>query len=277
MHLFNILLVAIVTFAGTNQTFAAVTNSKVLTADLRDISDGALIAVSTDTNGAKHLRTTKIADEVDDSFVDITNSTNSLDTEERAADVASILSSVGMKLKRLWWLQFGTSENAVKKALGLQGLTGKQLTSHKNFQHFEWVRFRREEDKLYQWLREIPPLPTYGVWEKLGLDKMVLRNMPLKEIKKTAEYATYARYLKKFDKFVMIKRNTIHPARNQIPRSATTTEMTAKAELWAANKMTSEYVLYALGLDKLKGQALTAHGDYKYYLMFLEFTKQKHN
>ncbi|KAG7400336.1 hypothetical protein PHYBOEH_006093 [Phytophthora boehmeriae] len=268
MRLHSTLFVALLALLATSETFATATDSKVSALVSRDTP----ISLNIEPNSKRFLRTAK---NIDDDDNDSTDSTN---TEERKIEVLAGLKKLGMKVKRRFWLEFGMSDDYIKEALGMKGLTGQKLKGHKNYKHFEWIRFRKDGDILNGWLRQEPPLPTFDAWTKLGLEKMVLQNVPLKEIMKTDEYATYERYVKGFDRFIIRTRNSHYPPKNQIPRTARETEMTAKAEIWDRTQMTDDYVLYALGLNKLKREDLVKNSDYqKFFLRFKEVKEETKN
>ncbi|KAG7379760.1 hypothetical protein PHYBOEH_011808 [Phytophthora boehmeriae] len=90
----------------------------------------------------------------------------------------------------------------------------------------------------------------------------------METIKKTKEFKTYARYVKEFDQDVLILRKAGYTPKNEISRLASEVEMTAKAQIWAHNKMTDKYVLYALGLNKLSRAELVNARDYRYFEIF---------
>ncbi|KAG7400359.1 hypothetical protein PHYBOEH_006116 [Phytophthora boehmeriae] len=269
MRLYSTLFVVLLALLATSDTLATTTDSKVLALVSHDIPT----SVSIETGNKRILRTAETSNHNGDN--DLTDSTN---IEERKIEVPAGLKKLGMKFKRRFWLEFGMSDDYIKEALGMKGLTGKKLKEHKNYKHFEWIRFRKDGDILNGWLRQEPPLPTFDAWTKLGLENMVLKNVPLKEIVKTDEYATYARYVEGFDRFIIRTRNSLYRPKNQIPRTATETEMTAKAEIWGRTQMTDDYVLYALGLDKLKREDLVKNSDYqKFFLRFKEVKEETKN
>ncbi|KAG7383904.1 hypothetical protein PHYBOEH_009731 [Phytophthora boehmeriae] len=164
--------------------------------------------------------------------------------------------------------EFGLSDDYVKQLFGMKGLTGEKLTSHKNYKHYEWVRHKKEGQMMGKWLDrwsdDLTPRPTFKVWEHFGLEAMALRNVPLSDIKKTPGFASYERYVKGFDYYVMRWRKSSYPRKIQIPREASRTEMLAKAEIWGKTQMTDDYVLYALGLNKMSRERLAVNDDYNH-------------
>ncbi|RLN52046.1 hypothetical protein BBJ29_010060, partial [Phytophthora kernoviae] len=166
----------------------------------------------------------------------------------------------------------GKSDDYVLNKLGLAGLTGKKLTEHPNYKSFVWYSYKAEGYKLNGWLRK--DLPTFNAWKTLGLENKVALGVPIGTIMKTKEYGTYERYVGQFDKNVLINLKAGYTPKNQIPRLASETEMAAKARIWAENKMKEDYVLYALGLSKVKGDDLMAAKDYKYVKIFKKREKE---
>ncbi|KAG7400354.1 hypothetical protein PHYBOEH_006111 [Phytophthora boehmeriae] len=269
MQLCSTLFVALIALLATSETFATATDSKGSALVSHDIPT----SVNIEPSNKRFLRTTKTIDD-DDS-----DSTNSINTEERKIEMPAALKNLGIKAKRRYWLEFDKSDDYIKEKLGLTGLTGKQLTEHTNYKHFRWIQFRKEGDMLHDWLAQVPPLPTFDAWKKLGLEDMVLKRVQLDVIKQTDKYATYERYVKGFDKFIIREWSRWSPdphvPKNQIPRSATETEMMAKADIWGRTTMSDEYVLYALGLDKLKRAELVKNDDYKKYFLLFKDVKEK--
>ncbi|KAF4315031.1 hypothetical protein G195_011148 [Phytophthora kernoviae 00238/432] len=241
-----------VTLLADSETFATVTesdHSKVLTLASHDIpfSGQSLVADSNDSNEKRYLRTTKLTDN---------------DDKERAGGLSNFFNKLGKRVQRRFWLETKKSDDFILKKFGLTGLTGKELTGHKNYKAYMKLSYKAEGYKLNGWLRE--DLPTFGAWNILRLEDKVTLGVSLETIMKTKEYGTYKRYVGEFDDNVLSTLKAGYTPNNQIPRLASKTEMTAKAQIWAENGMKDDYVLYALGLSKLKGDALKKADDYKY-------------
>ncbi|KAG7380455.1 hypothetical protein PHYBOEH_011443 [Phytophthora boehmeriae] len=261
MQLYSVLFVALLTLLATSETLGTITDSKLVAFVSHDIPT----AITTQSNDKRMLRTAQTSNGTDDNDL--------INTEERKIEVPAALKKLGIKAKRRYWLEFGKSDDYVKERLGMKGLTGQKLKDHANYKHFKWYKIRKDGDMLNGWLRQHPPLPTFDAWTKLGLEKMVLQKMPLKEIVKTDEYATYEQYVKGFDRFIIRTLGPFDTPKNQIPRSATATEMTAKADIWGRTQMKDEYVLYALGLHKLGPDDLAKNKDFQRY--FARFKQVK--
>ncbi|KAG7376033.1 hypothetical protein PHYBOEH_001866 [Phytophthora boehmeriae] len=270
MRVINAILMAMATLFAASGTFVEAIGSHVLTTNDIPTSVHSRITDSHETDNKRYLRATKWTDGGDGED-DSTDETDSTNTEERAGVMGAVkefFSGVGTNLNMRIWLERGKPDEYAFKHLGLEGLTGARLTSHSNYQKFLWYSHKAEGYKLNGWLRKDPPLSTYDGWVDLGLQKLVDRGIPMETIKKTKEFKTYARYVKEFDQNVLNLRKAGYRPQNEISRHASDMEMTAKAQIWAQNKMTDEYVLYALGLSRLSKQDLLKADDYKYYIVF---------
>ncbi|KAG7377069.1 hypothetical protein PHYBOEH_001150 [Phytophthora boehmeriae] len=265
MHLYSYVLVALVTILVTCETFAL---SSVLTVapDDTPTSDRTRTAVSIDVDGKRYLRTTKTADDNDEhNLTGVDDSTISADTTERAGASPSMLTRAKDRVKAKWWAETKASDDYVKNKLRLTGKSEEILKNHKTYQRYLYTTERIEFSK---WVAQKPPLPTFDAWRYLGLNKMVLQGKSLKEIKKTAEFKSYEHYVRMFDQGISADWKVGYKTEHMIPRYATPVEMTAKAELWAANGMPDKYVLYALNLNKLPHSERVTVEDYQYFLIF---------
>ncbi|KAG7394163.1 hypothetical protein PHYBOEH_005582 [Phytophthora boehmeriae] len=165
------------------------------------------------------------------------------------------------------WADFKASDDYIKKTLKLTGKSEAVLKSHKTYQRY---LYNVEKYKFSEWITQRPPLPTFGAWRNLGLDKMALEGKKLEQIKMTSEFKSYERYVLKFDRSIMSNWKVGFKTEHMIPRDATPMEMTAKAEIWAAYRRSDDYVLRALNLDKLTGSQLVTAADYKYFKIFTD-------
>ncbi|KAG7384225.1 hypothetical protein PHYBOEH_009586 [Phytophthora boehmeriae] len=262
----TLLVVAMATLLVISETFITANASQVVTSN--GILSHSHVADRHHANSKRYVRIAKLTDEDD--------STGLINTEERTGGVGAVkgfFSNLGTHAKMRVWLEREKPDEYAFKKLGLEGLTGTQLTSHPNYKKFLWYSDKAEGYKLNRWLLEDPPLPTYDGWVLLGLENMVDRNIPMEMIKRTKAFRTYERYVKEFDQDVIILGKTGSTPQNQISRHATPAEMTAKAEIWAKNKMTDDYVIYALGLKGLSREELARNVDFQYFRIFKEAQK----
>nr|AEK81075.1 Avh266a1 [Phytophthora sojae]AEK81076.1 Avh266a1 [Phytophthora sojae] len=112
------------------------------------------LSTTTGYSNAKQNRVLRVAQtpDQDDRAVDEDAKSEPNETEERAGGVSSIVSKISdkipMKLKMAWWRDFKKPASYVKKKMGLEGLSGAELTSHKNYKLFLKYKATIEKDWL---------------------------------------------------------------------------------------------------------------------------------
>ncbi|KAG3126319.1 hypothetical protein PI126_g22374 [Phytophthora idaei] len=139
---------------------------------------------------------------------------------------------------------------------------------------------RTEWYQIVKWLQD--DSSTFQVWKYLKLDKITDRNQ-LNDIRNTDAYRVYTRYIKHFNQGVVSKlKNGYKPNGGMVERGASDVEMSARAVIMADAGMEDKYAQVLLGLTTsdrymklLKGDALTAQPDYKYFDLFLKTKAQK--
>ncbi|KAG7388736.1 hypothetical protein PHYBOEH_007759 [Phytophthora boehmeriae] len=132
--------------------------------------------------------------------------------------LSSAKENVLLSSKAREWANNGKADDYVKSALGLEGLSGTALTSHKNFKYFQKFQSKLESRKVNGWLYD--DVPSYDVWIKLGLDKI-----PEDKIKSTTEYKTYKRYVNTY-----ADHYEYFPQKHALKFTGTNAEKTAKTK-----------------------------------------------
>ncbi|KAG7384642.1 hypothetical protein PHYBOEH_009358 [Phytophthora boehmeriae] len=195
---------------------------------------------------------------------------DSTDTEERGilSSIQSKISSMKEKfsMSRKWrkWANTGQSDDAVKKELGLEGLSGTALTTHKNYKYYQKFAYKAEGLKLNGWVYD--DISTYDVWKMLGLEKMIEKGV---NFKNTPEYRTYQRYVRKYD-----DSNAIAPERHTLKFTGSDQEKMAKTDVWIAENRPKWFVKKMLGLKGMQKKQRVNDPDYKYYERYLQATGQ---
>ncbi|GMF65892.1 unnamed protein product [Phytophthora lilii] len=159
--------------------------------------------------------------------------------------------------------------NPISATLGLAELSGKKLTRHPNYKHFQKFLGRKYGlgDLLYK------GAPPYSAWVKLGFDDIHTVDQ-LKTILKTDKFKLYEEYVLAFDR---ISINNYYSARIPVHVStgASEAEMTARMTILAMRKKTDYfYAKMVLGLDNLNPQEMVKHGNYRYYQFYLRQVKE---
>ncbi|KAG3001714.1 hypothetical protein JG687_00015262 [Phytophthora cactorum] len=175
--------------------------------------------------------------------------------------------------KALWWAETGKSDAYVRKVLKLNDLDDAARKSNKYYAYFV---DRTEWYQIVKWLQN--DFTTFQVWKTLKLDK-ITKYQQLDDILDTDAFRLYMRYVKHFNRGVVSKlKNGYKPDGVMVERGASDAEMWVRALIMAQAGMKDEYAQVLLGLtipDRfvnklLKGDALKAHPDYKYFKLFLE-------
>uniref|UniRef100_H3GYK8 RxLR effector protein n=1 Tax=Phytophthora ramorum TaxID=164328 RepID=H3GYK8_PHYRM len=185
---------------------------------------------------------------------------NAIDTEERG-----IWSSIKNWGKMQYWLAVGKSDDQVKKALKMEGLTGAALKAHPNYKKLEKFMYKREGQQMDDWLEE--GISTKAVWDDLGLGEMSKAQR-----KNSDELRQYVRYATKYDDEIWFHANYFFEPLNYYGSSPA--EMNVKVQIWAKAKRENWYVKEMLGLEGLSKAERKADPDYEYYLEFLKLTKR---
>ncbi|KAL4150209.1 hypothetical protein PRNP1_009613 [Phytophthora ramorum] len=184
---------------------------------------------------------------------------NAIDTEERG-----ILSSIKNWGKMEYWLAAGKSDDQVKKALKMEGLTGAALKAHPNYKKLEKFWYKREGREMDAYVRQ--GMSTEYVWGKLGLARMGETQR-----KNSDELKSYVRYATKYDDEIWFYRNT--GVEVPIYYGGSAAEMKVKLQIWAKAKRKKWYVKDMLGLSGMSTAKQKADPNNKYYLEFLGLTK----
>ncbi|KAL4150215.1 hypothetical protein PRNP1_009619 [Phytophthora ramorum] len=185
---------------------------------------------------------------------------NTIDTEERG-----VLSSIKNWGKMDYWLTVGKSDDEVKKALKMDGLTGAALKAHPNYKQLEKFMYKREGQQMDNWLAE--GISTKSVWGHLGL-----AGMNEAQRKNSDKLRAYVRYATKYDDECWNYKNTV--LEPPIEYGGSPAEMNVKVQIWAKAKRENWYVEEMLGLDGLSKVRRKANPNNKYYLEFLDLMKR---
>ncbi|KAL4150208.1 hypothetical protein PRNP1_009612 [Phytophthora ramorum] len=185
---------------------------------------------------------------------------NAIDTEERG-----VLSSIKSWGKMQYWLAAGKSDDQVKKALKMEGLTGAALKAHPNYKKLEKFWYKREGREMDAYVRQ--GMSTEYVWGNLGLERM-----SESQRKSTDEFRRYMRYATKYDDEIWFYRNSI--AEPKIHYGGSAAEMKVKVQIWAKAKRDNGYVKDMLRLNGLPKAEREMNPNNKYYLEFLKLTKR---
>ncbi|KAH7491131.1 Secreted RxLR effector protein [Phytophthora ramorum] len=185
---------------------------------------------------------------------------NAIDTEERG-----IWSSIKNWGKMDYWLTVGKSDDEVKKALKMDGLTGAALKPHPNYKQLEKFMYKREGQQMDNWLAE--GMSTKDVWNDLGL-----AGMSKAQRKNSDELRAYVRYATKYDDECWNYKNTV--LEPPIEYGGSPAEMKVKVQIWAKANREKWYVKEMLGLDGMSTVKREANPNNKYYLEFLDLTKR---
>jgi hypothetical protein len=197
---------------------------------------------------------------------------DSTTTEARGGGLSALSSKVSKKIptdvKISLWHSLGKSDDYAEKHLGLAGLSGTALTTHKNYQRLVKYVDTTEKHKMYKLARG-GFLPT-SVWEQQGLGK-ITRLTP--QIKSSEGFRVYSRYANIFDDVMESTMGSGYYLPSKlISEKATPLEMTLRAQFWAEARRSDDFVRTMLGLQHLKGAKLTAHKYYSYYLKHVKPT-----
>ncbi|KAL4094187.1 hypothetical protein PRIC1_009850 [Phytophthora ramorum] len=185
---------------------------------------------------------------------------NAIDTEERG-----IWSSIKNWGKMDYWLTVGKSDDEVKKALKMDGLTGAALKAHPNYKQLEKFMYKREGRDMDNWLAE--GMSTKDVWNDLGL-----AGMSKAQRKNSDELRAYVRYATKYDNAIWNHKNSIFQP--PVEYGGSPAEMHVNVQIWAKANRKKWYVKEMLGLDGMSKAERKADPDYEYYLEFLKLTKR---
>ncbi|KAL4123513.1 hypothetical protein PRIC2_009367 [Phytophthora ramorum] len=184
---------------------------------------------------------------------------NAIDTEERG-----IWSSIKNWGKTEYWLAAGKSDDQVKKALKMEGLTGANLKAHPNYKKLEKFMYKREGRLMDDRVAE--GMSTKEAWDKLGLARMSETQR-----KNSDELKSYVRYATKYDDEIWFYRNT--GVEVPIYYGGSAAEIKVKLQIWAKAKRDNGYVKDMLGLSGMSKAKREADPNNKYYLEFLGLTK----
>ncbi|KAL4166104.1 hypothetical protein KRP22_013369 [Phytophthora ramorum] len=162
-----------------------------------------------------------------------------------------------------YWLAVGKSDDQVKKALKMEGLTDAALKAHPNYKQLEKFWYKREGREMDDWLEE--GMSTKDVWDDLGL-----AGMSKAQRKNSDELRQYVRYATKYDDEIWLRKNSIFQPK--VYYEGSPAEMKVKVQIWAKAKRKSWYVKEMLDLDGLSKAMRETNPNNKYYLEFLKLT-----
>ncbi|KAE8903784.1 hypothetical protein PF010_g27289 [Phytophthora fragariae] len=169
-----------------------------------------------------------------------------------------------------WWLALDKSDDSVKKALGMEGLTGPALKAHSNYKLLAKYADKAEKYHLRKMVQG--GFPTYEIWAELGFSR-ITDTRQIEKIKHTSAYTTYKRYVNMFDDNILWTMGSGYYLPKFASENATPAEMTARAQIWAEAGRSDDYVRMILGLKGLDGARLIRNKNYSYYAEFLAKTQ----
>ncbi|GMF10109.1 unnamed protein product [Phytophthora lilii] len=178
----------------------------------------------------------------------------------------------------VWFLEkceselVGKSDDYVKGKLKLKNLHGDALTNNKNYKYYAYFTKKSEDYLLNGWLRK--DINTFQAWQELKLPNVKKLEDFDVAVLNTDKFRVYSRYVKDFDTNV---RRKVHagylPPANMLGRSEV--ETTLRTLVMARTDIKDNFAKMVLGLTAagkpktlLKGDALTTHPDFKYFLLF---------
>ncbi|EGZ22349.1 hypothetical protein PHYSODRAFT_285719 [Phytophthora sojae] len=161
------------------------------------------------------------------------------DSEDRGDVVTSLVKSIQVQK----WFLTGKTDDFVKKALNLNGLSNKAMEASPNYKYYVKFFLKTEPQRFKDWLNEGKGgLPTHWAWARLGL-----RNMDPATRDQSAAYKAYMRYAKHFDddmyqRVLKNRRQAFRVVIGPFPD-----ETSALIRLWVATKRPDWYVEKMLG------------------------------
>ncbi|KAG3111821.1 hypothetical protein PI124_g8942 [Phytophthora idaei] len=278
MHLHRVLLVTLFTLLATSSALVATQETSI------SLLEHLTVAGRKGVNKGRSLRLAKTFDEK----ASATIHDDPTDADERASPISKLLSKISDKIPLSWkttmWLERGKPVEYVQEKLGMKGLKGVQLTTHKNFPRLKRYANKLEEYTIWKLVRE--GFTTTQWWNHVGVNKKVtwkegMTNMEilaeLMKIQNTQEFQRYKRYAVAFDDHMI---NMFGSGYNRptkfFDKNATPLEKMARAQVWAETERDIQYSKELLGLLKASQTDLNANQYYQYYLQVTdELTKRK--
>ncbi|EEY55666.1 secreted RxLR effector peptide protein, putative [Phytophthora infestans T30-4] len=263
-----LLMTVVYLLAGTN----ALLPPGGVSASLLDYS---IVTDRNDVGRERSLRLTETTEEKDSGVGEDGPKT----ADERSNPISNLFSQMRDKLslyfKTETWLELGKSSEYVKRKLGLEGLQGTKLTSHKNYKR--WVKYSHRLEKNQLLAKAQRKYSTFKVWNEAGLEKItgkkVWNGMPaqeaidvLKSIQSSDSFKYYQCYITMYDGYMinLFGSGYYRPDRF-IDERATAVEKMARAYIWADNGIDERYVREFLGLLRKKDDEVLKNPYYRFY------------
>ncbi|KAL4150249.1 hypothetical protein PRNP1_009653 [Phytophthora ramorum] len=164
-----------------------------------------------------------------------------------------------------YWITTSKSDDQVKKALKMEGLTGAALKDHPNYKKLEEFWYKLEGRGMD--ISVMLGTRTYEVWYHFGLARMNEA-----ERQSSDKFRKYLRYATKYDNAMWNRRNNIfHPPKIY---DVSPDEMKVIIQIWVKAKRTNSYVKKVLGLDGFSKAKRQRYLNNKYFLEFLKLTER---
>ncbi|KAL4140098.1 hypothetical protein PRNP1_015173 [Phytophthora ramorum] len=165
-----------------------------------------------------------------------------------------------------YWITTSKSDDQVKKALKMEGLTGAALKDHPNYKKLEEFWYKLEGRGMD--ISVMLGTRTYEFWYHFGLARMNEA-----ERQSSDKFRKYLRYATKYDNAMWNRRNNIfHPPK--IYYDVSPDEMKVIIQIWVKAKRTNSYVKKVLGLDGFSKAKRQRYLNNKYFLEFLKLTER---
>ncbi|KAH7489213.1 Secreted RxLR effector protein [Phytophthora ramorum] len=163
------------------------------------------------------------------------------DEEERG-----ILTGVKMAVKTTYWAQMQKSEDFVKKALKLDGLTKGAMKANPKYKYYQKYVYKAQGVEMDNWaFNEVNPTT---IWNKLGLGTMSVAQREGSDALKI-----YARYARKYD-------SVVYHSGYKAYTPSTDAEMDVLLRVWAQADRSTDYVRKRLGIYS---NVIVARSDYE--------------
>ncbi|KAG6947438.1 hypothetical protein JG688_00015560 [Phytophthora aleatoria] len=266
MHLHRVLLVTLFTLLATSSALVATQETSI-------------------SRRPKRRQQGKIA-KTSDEKASATIHDDPTDADERANPISKLLSEISDKIPLSWkirgWLERGKPVEYVQEKMGMKGLEGVELTTHKNFPRLERYANKLEEYTIWDLVRR--DITTTQWWNRVEVNQKVTRKegmtnkeilAELKKVQNTNEFQRYKRYAIAFDDHIisLFGSGYYRPTRF-IDKDATPVEKMARAQVWAEKKRRPEHVKEFLGLLKADEAMLKNDPYFQFYLQELHRIQQ---
>ncbi|KAG2761177.1 hypothetical protein JG687_00016580 [Phytophthora cactorum] len=187
------------------------------------------------------------------------DSTRSLRVAQSTFDEERIIPELTKWFRTTYWLNSGKTDEYVKKALGLDNLSGATLKSAPNYVYYEHFLDALEGRVLKSWLAE--GKSTKSVWADYKLE-----DIPTAQLKDNEGFKTYLRYAIMEDNYIFKLKSNDQLVK--VDYSGTRAEMNAKVDMWISLKRPNWYVKKMLNLDHRSINAFRNSPNYPRYERF---------